>query len=162
MPNRFEELGDRLVERVVSMHGMGVEVGFNDALHRSGLTNNELALILLRGFGEQGKGRWIPPRDFVTPFREEIKYVKTKLLQAAATAVLKGRDPRPSLERLRVAAHEALTRVMDTFYDPANAPRTIKRKGRDDPLDDQGDLIASIESRVIHVAAAARSRRPRR
>lgn len=160
--NRFELLGDILVERLVGLDGAGVEVGFDDRIHPgSGLPTNELARILLKGFGEQGKGRWIPARDYLTPFRAEIKIGKDRLLKQAVQLALKGKDPSIAFEKLRVLAHEALVRVIDTFYDPANAPRTIKRKGRDDPLNDKGDLISSVVSRVIH-ASTARSRRPRR
>ena len=160
--NRFETLGDTLVERLVNLDGVGVEVGFDDRIHPgSGLPTNELARILLKGFGKQGEGRWIPARDYLTPFRDEIRMGQARLLKQAVQLTLKGKDASGPLEKLRTLAHETLSRVMDGFYDPENAPRTIRKKGRDDPLNDRGDLIDSIVARVIHAAATPRSRRPR-
>jgi hypothetical protein len=62
-------------------------------------------------------------------------------MRLAAQAALRGRDPRPALAKGRDAAHEAVVRAIETWTDPPNAEGTIKRKGKDDPLVDGGDLL---------------------
>jgi hypothetical protein len=96
----------------------------------------ELARILIRGTKD---GR-IPARDFWSPVIEEVTPImKNALAQGLALAV-RGRDPQLVLRRAASECHDVLLAAIEDFTTPPNADSTIKSKGRNDPLVDEGDL----------------------
>lgn len=117
-----------LSRRFRSLDGALVEFGVA-GVHPSGLEAGDLARILIK------------ERDFMAVAADEAKGAIDRGLKLAARAVLAGRDPRRPLAAARDAAHAAVERAIDTWQEPGNAESTIKRKGKDDPLVDKGDLL---------------------
>lgn len=125
--------------RFRALDGMLIEFGVAGD-HPSGLPAELLALWLTQGTTEDGRTR-IPARDFLTVAADESAAVMARGLRLAASAALAGKDPRRPLAKARDACHEAVVRAIDTWSDPGNAESTIRRKGKDDPLVDKGDLL---------------------
>ena len=51
-------------------------------------------------------------------------------------------------EKVGATAADTVRRSYENLKEPENAPETIARKGRNDPLDETGKLIKSIKHRV--------------
>lgn len=125
-----------LSARLASLHGAYISVGLAGQ-HPSGMSAGELGRILAKGTRDEH----IPARDFLTGAAESARLIGQRSLRLAAQAGMRGRDPRPALRRGAEAAHEALIREIEDFDTPANAPATIRAKGKDDPLVDSGSLL---------------------
>jgi len=136
---------DRLSRRLHAADGAGVEYGIRDEPHRSGLTTAQLARRLGRGDTDRG----LEPRPFFEQAEEDMRTIAPRLLKRAQQAIQKGKDPERSLETLADAAREAMVRSIDNFEDPPNKASTIKRKGRNDPLVDSGDLMRAADAVVV-------------
>jgi hypothetical protein len=124
---------------LASLDGMSIGVGIAGT-HRSGMDASELADLLLRGSKDKTRAGAIPARDFMTPAIDEAKLAVTRSLRIAAQAKTRGKDPKPALQRGAVALQEAVIRNIHDFDTPGNAPSTIARKGKDDPLVETGDF----------------------
>lgn len=123
-----------LERRFRSLDGAFVEFGIAGE-HPSGLDAAALGTILTEGTDT------IPARDFLAVAADECKLAVDRAMRLAARVALRGQDPRPALAKGRDAAHEAVVRAIDTWTDPPNAAATIRRKGKDDPLVNKGDLL---------------------
>lgn len=136
---------DRLSKHLQAASGYGVEYGIREEPHYSGLTTSQLGRRLERGDPSRG----LPARPFFEQAEEDLRTIAPRLLKQAAAAIMKGKDPERALGRLADASREALVRAIDTFTTPANAPSTIRQKGRDDPLVHRGDLMAAADAIVV-------------
>lgn len=136
---------DRVIRRLEAADGVEVVYGIRDEPHHSGLSTTELARILIEGTRD---GR-IPPRDFMAVAAQDVEVVARPRLRAIARKLLRGEDPSRELSKLSDAAREAVSRAIDTFHTPENAPSTVRSKGRNDPLVDLGDLLAAADAEVI-------------
>lgn len=136
---------DKLSRHMKAADGVGVEYGIRDEPHRSGMTTAQLARRLERG----DKDRGLEPRPFFEQAEEDMRVISPRLLKRAQQAIIKGKSPLPALNTLADAAREALVRSIDNFSDPPNKRATIKRKGRNDPLVDQGGLIEAADAVVV-------------
>ena len=125
-----------LSKRIREMDGAYIAVGLAGP-HPSGMDAGKLASILKDGTQD---GR-IPARDFLTPAVEAAAPAVRHALKTAASAALRGKDPRPAMQRGALAAHEHLIKAIENFDTPPNAPSTIRKKGKDDPLVDSGALL---------------------
>lgn len=128
--------------RFAALHGMTIEGGIA-GIHPSGLSAEVLGTFLIEGTHKDGR-QHSPPRDFMQVAADEVKPIVDRAMKQASSAVVKGKDPRQALQRGAVAAHEAVSRAIDTFTTPANAPATIAKKGKDDPLVNKGDLLDMV------------------
>lgn len=125
-----------LSRRLAELDGAYIAVGLAGP-HPSGLDAADLGRILSEGT-QDGH---IPARDFMGPAVEGAALAVKKALREAQRAALKGQSPIPAMRRGAEAAHSSLVRVIDTFDTPGNADATIRKKGKDDPLVDKGDLL---------------------
>lgn len=125
---------------LASMDGMMIGVGIAGD-HPSGMSAEELADLLRRGSKDKTKRGAIPARDFTTPVLTETKLIMMRSMRFAVLAKLRGADPGPALRRGAEAAQEILMRSMHDYSAVPNAPRTIQRKGFNDPLIESGDLV---------------------
>lgn len=87
-----------------------------------------------------------PPRPVLEPAIEHSKEIISAQLQKALQAALDGQDYMPELEKAGMLGQNA---ARDWFTNPANgwapnAPSTIKEKGSDRPLVDQGEMRKAI------------------
>ena len=136
---------DKLSRRLDAADGAGVEYGIRDEPHRSGMTTAQLARRLHDGDPDRG----LEPRPFFEQAEEDLRTIAPRLQKRALQAIMKSKDPERALQTLADAAREALARSIDNFEDPPNKPSTIKRKGRNDPLVDHGDLIKAVDAVVV-------------
>jgi len=134
----------RIAARLEKADGAAVVYGIRDVPHYSGMSAAELAAILFRGTRD---GR-IPARDFFADAEDEIRRQAPQLCRRAARRIIRGLTVRQALEPLRAFCEDAIRDSMDNFKIPPNAPSTIRRKGRDDPLDDTGDLIDAAGAEI--------------
>lgn len=134
------------------MDGTRIGAGFAGP-HPSGMSAPELATLLSEGTKPELSGgemrQRIPARDFITPAQESIDLIAGVALRKASDAAVQGRDPRKILARGRDAAHDALIAEMVAFDTPGNAPATIARKGKDDPLIDNEDLLEATFAEYV-------------
>lgn len=137
---------DDLARRLDAADGVGVEYGIRAEPHYSGLTTAELGRVLHNGRRDGS----IPARPFFAQAEEDLRVIAPRLLKRAQREIERGKDPRRALDKLADAAREALSRSIDNFTDPPNAPATIRRKGRNDPLVDRGDLIKAVDAVVVY------------
>jgi hypothetical protein len=118
-----------------------IYVGFDDKIHpRSGLPIGEVAEI--NEYGDPGSG--IPARPFLRMSLPEITRATQHIVSRAK---LDGLFPHLSEKEIQEAANAAVDIVSDNilyFTTPGNAPSTIRRKGRDDPLSETNLLYNSV------------------
>jgi hypothetical protein len=86
----------------------------------------------------------IPARDALTP---AVVY-KLDRIREASIAALRSRSPLAVLDALADELQVELQRSVSAFSDPPNAPSTIERKLRNDPLVDTGEMLAQAAARV--------------
>lgn len=101
---------------------------------------------MINEFGSPPRG--IPARPFMTRALEknEDKYA------AIATTSIVSRIPGGSVLMLRKIGKEAvedMRREIIEFKKPANAPSTIRAKGKDDPLVESGRMIRAVNYRIV-------------
>ena len=125
----------KLSERLAAMDGATIAVGIAGP-HPSWLPAAELAKIQIQGRRDGS----IPARDFWTPATAEADAVMRDGLRKGLALAVEGRDPRPPIARAAEASHDLLIAAIEDFTDPPNAASTIRKKGRNDPLVDEGDL----------------------
>ena len=125
----------KLSERLAAMDGALIAIGITGP-HPSGLPAAELAKIQIQGRRDGS----IPARDFWTPATAEADAVMRDGLRKGLALAVDGRDPRPPIARAAEASHNTLLTAIEEFTDPPNAASTVRKKGRNDPLVDEGDL----------------------
>jgi hypothetical protein len=81
----------------------------------------------------------IPARPFLQISNREIAQVAQKILKIYAKAINAGKvDIEVPLKMIGGAAIPIIQRVINDLMQPPNAPRTIKKKGFDNPLIETG------------------------
>lgn len=131
--------------------GISVEVGIvNGATGvdaRTGKVKNiniaEEAFYNCKGVPEKN----IPPRDYQT---QSIGLHSKKWSETAKKYLKKGMHGEDVLEAVGIIASEDTVRTIEEGNFERNKPSTIKRKGKDSPLIDYGDLIRNITYKVIN------------
>lgn len=87
----------------------------------------------------------IPARDALTP---AVIYEMPRIREATIAA-LRSRNPLAALEALAAEVQAELQRSVSAFSDPPNAPSTVERKGRNDPLVDTGEMLNQAAAHVV-------------
>lgn len=112
---------------------------------------DNVTLGIIQMFGSQSRG--IPPRDFLllpieTKRREIVKAMSAPMVLAA----IQNGDIKCVFELLGASALAAVQEAFETHgfgqWAP-NAPSTIRQKGSDSPLIDDGELRRAITSDVV-------------
>lgn len=130
---------DFMSHTLASLDGMMIGVGIAGP-HSSGLDASELADLLWRGSKDKTRSGAIPARDFITPAVEESMLGVTRALKQAVQAKARGKDPTTALRKGTEVAQEALIRSIHDYSEVPNAPSTVRRKGKNDPLVNSGEL----------------------
>lgn len=150
MPSNLKNFA-RKIEQIKKKHkSVGVEVGvidnyygFDKRRHRQKtISVAEEALFNCKGVPEKN----IPPRDYQAKTIEKNKETWNKQNKVL---LKKGLKTVEVVEALGIAAKDATKATISNFGNPPNAPATIKRKGRNSPLVDFGDLEKAITFQVV-------------
>lgn len=142
-----------IAARLERADGAAVVYGIRDVPHYSGMSAAELGRILFEGVprspgGVEVGGQRIPARNFFQDAETMIEAETPRLSARAARRIIRGVTVRQALEPLRVFCEDAIKTSIDIFMDPQNASSTIRKKGRDDPLFDRGDLLDAAGAEI--------------
>ena len=122
-----------------------VYVGYaSDEAHHSGMSAAELGRLMTEGDGDL-----IPPRPHINEGLANSKHdIQAAIKRFAGGLFGIGAAP-DAAERIGEVARQA---VIDYVYSgelTPNAPFTIEKKGSDQPLVEQGELLHLLEARVV-------------
>lgn len=87
----------------------------------------------------------IPARSFL---RGTLDLNEDRYVSGLAQTLAEGVDPEIALELLGQVIEDDVKQAIETWEDPPNSPRTIRKKGRDMPLRDTGSLYRAITHTV--------------
>ena len=114
-----------------------IDVGFfKEDKYPDGKTVVEVALA--NEFG----GGYVPPRPFM---RDTFKKFRRKWVKAIRDLFPVNIDAKKTLSLVGEDMVDDLQFMISTYSIPPNAPSTIKRKGRNDPLVDTGRMMNSVK-----------------
>jgi hypothetical protein len=134
------DLAGALLRRFEILEGVEIVIGWFD-------DPNAATIAAINYFGNPAGN--LPARDTLTPTIQRTTPVISQTLVRAAQAVAAGQDPMPLIEGLELVLGEELKQSIREFSDPPNAPRTIAKKGFNDPLIGAGD-----GGRILRAAGA--------
>jgi len=106
-------------------------------------------IAAINTFGAPSKN--IPARDTVTPTVQIVAGAVSEMAVAAGRDIAAGRDPSGLLEGLALVIEAEHREQIRAFNSPGNAPSTIAKKGRDDPLigaDGAGRILKGASAEV--------------
>lgn len=117
-----------------------------DAMMNMGMKYSQAHTLYIREHGSPMMS--IPPRPVLQPAIEDNKEHIGRLLAEAGNAILQG-DAVAGETKLNNAGDFAAARAREWFENPQNgwppnSPRTIRRKGSDQPLIDTGEMRKAI------------------
>jgi hypothetical protein len=126
-----------------------IRVGFGEEAHSSGMSASELAKLL-----NFGNDKFIPDRPFMTiDFPEHLK--STGLLTDVVKDYVVAVIDRPGAKsgQLTIIGDSLVSCLQEYIIsnpyaggDRANAPRTIRRKKKDHPLVETGELVGLVKA----------------
>lgn len=127
-----------LTERMKKLDGAAVKTGI-----QSGSPH------LQKAIWNDGGTVHIPERPFVSEFGQRHEGdIDDSSADAVKSMVINKKDPRSALNQLGKEFADLMRQDADDWTNPPNAPRTIAQKGKDDPLDETGEMIADIRSKL--------------
>lgn len=135
-----------------------IDLGYKALVKAMGLANLEVQVGVFAAAGEEnvlkaavnefGTER-IPERSFLRSTADKGRNRYGQLIQAGIRRVLLDRASWDAVfgQIGRIGVNDVRATIIDMA--PRNAPSTIRRKGRDEPLVDTGEMVASISYRVV-------------
>ena len=136
---------NRIVRDLQKLDGMEVVPGM---LKDSGKSSNGASYVDIATGNEYGTRR-IPSRPFIRISADTNRQAWAKMAQQCVNDVIGGDSP---TEAARVIGHRMVEDIRKVFGDTsklkANAPSTIKKKGRNEPLVDSGEMRRRVNFRV--------------
>ena len=136
---------NRIMRDLQKLYGMEVVAGM---LKDSGKAENGASYVDIATWNEYGTSR-IPSRPFIRISADTNKQVWTKLAQQCVNGVIDGDSPRDAAQ---VVGHRMVEDIRKVFGDTsklkANAPSTIAKKGRNEPLVDSGEMRRRVNFRI--------------
>ena len=136
---------NRIMRNLQKLYGMEVVAGM---LRDSGKASNGASYVDIATWNEYGTGH-IPSRPFIRISADTNKQAWEKLAQQCVNNVIDGDSPRDAAQ---VVGHKMVEDIREVFGDTsmlkANAPSTIKKKGRNEPLVDSGEMRRRVNFRV--------------
>lgn len=141
----------RIMSSVKELARHSVEVGLvgpeAEATHANarGLTVAEVGLI--NEFGSTVAN--VPERSFLRATFRNNKRIPNIMTFAANDVVLGRKTPIEALDQVGRVAAELVKQRIARQVPPANATFTVRRKGFDHPLIEDGELIHAISHRVV-------------
>ena len=136
---------NRVMRDLQKLDSMEVVAGM---LKDSGKASNGASYVDIATWNEYGTSR-IPSRPFIRISADTNKQSWEKLAQQCVNNVIDGGSPRDAAQ---VVGHRMVEDIRKVFGDTsmlkANAPSTIKKKGRNEPLVDSGEMRRRVNFRV--------------
>lgn len=136
---------NRIMRDLQKMDGLEVVAGM---LKDSGKASNGASYVDIATWNEYGTRR-IPARPFIRISADTNKAAWSKMAQQAVNDVIDGDSPR---EAAKVIGHRMVEDIRKVFGDTSklkdNAPSTIAKKGRNEPLVDSGEMRRRVNFRV--------------
>ena len=136
---------NRIMRDLEKLYGMEVVAGM---LKDSGKAENGASYVDIAAWNEYGTSR-IPSRPFIRISADTNKAAWGRLAQQCVNNVIDGDSPRDAAQVLGHKMVEDIRKVFgDTSKLKANAPSTIAKKGRNEPLVDSGEMRRRVNFRV--------------
>ena len=136
---------NRIMRDLERLDGMEVVAGM---LRDSGKASNGANYVDIAAWNEYGTRR-IPSRPFIRISADTNKQAWTKLAQQCVNNVIDGDSPR---DVAQVVGHRMVKDIREVFGDTsklkANAPSTIAKKGRNEPLVYSGEMRRRVNFRI--------------
>ena len=140
------DLGFNRIKRdLQKLDGMEVVAGM---LRDSGKAENGASYVDIATWNEYGTRR-IPSRPFIRISADTNRQAWAKIAQQCVNDVIDGDNPRDAAQ---VVGHRMVEDIRKVFGDTsklkANAPSTIKKKVRYEPLVDSGEMRRRVNFRI--------------
>lgn len=136
---------NRAMRNLQKLDGMEVVAGM---LKDSGKASNGASYVDIATWNEYGTRR-IPSRPFIRISADTNRQAWAKIAQQCVNDVIDGDSPRDAAQAIGHRMVEDIRKVFgDTSKLKANAPSTIKKKGRNEPLVDSGEMRRRVNFRV--------------
>lgn len=136
---------NRIMRDLQKLDGMEVVAGM---LKDSGKASNGASYVDIAFWNEYGTRR-IPSRPFIRISADTNKQAWAKMAQQCVNDVIDGDSPS---EAAKVVGHRMVEDIRKVFGDTsklkANAPSTIAKKGRNEPLVDSGEMRRRVNFRI--------------
>ena len=136
---------NRIMRDLQKLDGMEVVAGM---LKDSGKASNGASYVDIATWNEYGT-KHIPSRPFIRISADTNKQAWAKMAQQCVNAVIDGDSPRDAAQ---VIGHRMVEDIREVFGDTsklkANAPSTIAKKGRNEPLVDSGEMRRRVNFRI--------------
>lgn len=136
---------NRIMRDLEKLDGMEVVAGI---LKDAGNYDKGQSIADVAIWNEYGTSR-IPSRPFIRISADTNRQKWAKIAQQCVNNVIDGDSPRDAAQ---VIGHRMVEDIREVFGDTsklkANAPSTIAKKGRNEPLIDTGKLKATVNYRV--------------
>ena len=116
-------------------------------LKDSGKAENGASYVDIATWNEYGTGR-IPSRPFIRISADTNKAAWAKMAQQCVNDVIDGDSPRDAAQVVGHRMVEDIRKVFGSSELKANAPSTIRKKGRNEPLVDSGEMRRRVNFRV--------------
>ena len=136
---------NRIMRDLERLDGTEVVAGM---LRDSGKAENGASYVDIATWNEYGTRR-IPSRPFIRISADTNKQSWEKLAQQCVNGVIDGDSPRDAAQVVGHRMAEDIRKVFgDTSKLKANAPSTVAKKGRNEPLVDSGEMRRRVNFRV--------------
>ena len=135
---------NRIMRNLQKLYGMEVVAGM---LRDSGKASNGASYVDIAAWNEYGTRR-IPSRPFIRISADTNKQAWAKLAQQCVNNVIDGDSPRDAAQ---VVGHKMVEDIREVFGSSklkANAPSTVAKKGRNEPLVDSGEMRRRVNFRI--------------
>lgn len=134
----------RIIRDLEKLYGMEVVAGM---LKDSGKAENGASYVDIATWNEYGTGR-IPSRPFIRIAADTNKAAWAKMAQQCVNNVIDGDNPRDAAQVVGHRMVEDIRKVFGSSELKANAPSTIAKKGRNEPLVDSGEMQRRVNFRI--------------
>ena len=135
---------NRIIRDLEKLYGMEVVAGM---LKDSGKAENGASYVDIATWNEYGTSR-IPSRPFIRISADTNKAEWAKLAQQCVNDVIDGDSPRDAAQVVGHRMVEDIRKVFGSSELKANAPSTVRKKGRNEPLVDSGEMRRRVNFRI--------------
>lgn len=135
---------NRIMCDLQKLDGIEVVAGM---LKDSGKASNGASYVDIATWNEYGTRR-IPSRPFIRISADTNRQAWAKMAQRCINDVIDGDDPRDAVQVIGHKMVEDIRKVFGSSKLKDNAPSTIKKKGRNEPLVDSGEMRRRVNFRV--------------
>lgn len=142
MSAKVERKGKGLVDIVRRMESRAITVGVHDD---TGSYPGGESVAQVAAWNEYGTEN-IPERPFLRATMAKRRKKYRTIMGTIAAAAIEGKaSVKEGMARLGELARSDVRNSIVNWSEPGNAPATIRKKGRDDPLVDTRRMVTSVE-----------------